>query len=119
MALDGADLLCVCANWGHTPAEDREAPVKEWRTYLRARALEHAVYVAGNNRSGEECSYRFPGDSRVVGPRGETHVFIDSEIEAAYAAATIDLDVVRRTREELQLIQCRVPQAYRSIVRKY
>jgi predicted amidohydrolase len=67
--------------------------------------------LGGNNRSGEECSYRFSGDSRVVGPRHETHVFIDSEIEEAYAAATIELDDVRRKREELQLIQCRVPQA--------
>lgn len=119
MALDGADLLCVCANWGHTPAEQRETSVEEWRTYLHARALENAVYVAGSNRTGEEYSYQFSGDSRVVGPRGETHVFIDGDIEDAYAVATIDLDAVRRTREELQLIQCRVPQAYRSIVRKY
>ena len=119
MALDGADLLCVCANWGHTPAEQRGASVEEWRTYLHARALENALYVAGSNRTGEEYSYQFPGDSRVVGPRGETCVFIDGEIEDAYAVATIDLDAVRRTREELQLSQCRVPQAYRSIVRKY
>jgi len=55
----------------------------------------------------------------VVGPRGETHVSIDEEVEDAYAVATIDLDAVRKTREELQLIQCRVPAAYRALVRKY
>ena len=31
----------------------------------------------------------------------------------------IDLDLVRKTREELQLIQCRLPQSYRAIVRRY
>lgn len=54
----------------------------------------------------------------VVGPRGEIYASIDEEIEG-YALATIDLNSVRKTREELQLIQCRVPSAYRAVVRKY
>lgn len=119
MALDGATLLCVCANWGHTPAQSRELLVAEWETYLHARALENALYVAASNRIGEEYSYQFFGDSRVVGPRGEVYAFIEEGVEEAYAVATVDLDAVRKTREELQLIQCRMPQAYRPIVRKY
>lgn len=119
LALDGAELLCVCANWGLSPAQDRALTVEEWRTYAHARALENALYVVASNRIGEEYSYQFVGDSRVVGPRGETYVFIDEEIEDAYAVATLDLDAVRKTREELQLIQCRIPQAYRALVRKY
>jgi predicted amidohydrolase len=54
----------------------------------------------------------------VVGPRGEIYASIDEEIEG-YALATIDLDTVRKAREESQIIQCRVPAAYRAIVRKY
>ncbi len=54
----------------------------------------------------------------VVGPKGEVYASIDEEIEG-YAIATIDLDAVRNTREELQLIQCRAPQSYRPIVRRY
>jgi predicted amidohydrolase len=118
LALDGAELLCVCANWGHAPAEEPEGFIAEWRTYVQARALENALYVAAGNRVGEEYSYRFFGDSMVVGPRGEVYASIDEEIEA-YAIATVDLDAVRRTREELQLIQCRSPQSYRPIVRRY
>jgi len=118
LALDGAELLCVCANWGHAPAEERDAYVAEWRTYVHARALENATYVAAANRIGEEYSYRFLGDSLVVGPRGEVYASIDEEIEG-YAVATVDLDAVRKTREELQVIQCRSPQSYRPIVRKY
>jgi predicted amidohydrolase len=118
LALDGADLLCVCANWGHSPAQPREISVEEWETYVHARALENSLYVVASNRIGEEYSYHFFGDSRVVGPRGETYAFIEEEIEG-YAVAPIDLDLVRKTREELQLMQCRVPSAYRSVVRKY
>jgi predicted amidohydrolase len=118
MVLDGADLLCVCANWNHSPAQDRALSVEEWRTYVHTRALENALYVVAGNRIGEEYSYQFVGDSRVVGPRGETYAFIDEEIEG-YAVAPIDLEAVRKTREDLQLIQCRVPQAYRAIVRRY
>ncbi len=118
LALDGADILCVCANWGHSPAHDRATYVQEWRTYVQARALENATYIVASNRIGEEYSYQFFGDSMVVGPRGEIHAAIDEEIEA-YAVTTVDLDAVRETREESQLIQCRVPAAYRSVVRKY
>jgi predicted amidohydrolase len=118
LALDGAEVLCICANWGHSPAQERDGSVEEWRTYVQARALENAFYVAASNRIGEEYSYHFFGDSMVVGPRGEVYASIDEEIEG-YAVSTIDLDTVRKTREELQLIQCRSPQAYRAIVRKY
>lgn len=118
LSLDGADLLCVSANWGHSPAQERETFIEEWRIYVQARALENAIYVVASNRIGEEYSYHFFGDSIVAGPRGEVYASIDEEIEG-YAVATIDLDTVRKTREELQLIQCRSPQAYRPLVRKY
>lgn len=118
LALDGADLVCVCANWGHSPAQERAIFVEEWRTYNQARASENALYIVASNRIGEEYSYHFFGDSMVVGPRGEIYASIDEEIEG-YAMAKIDLDAVRKTREELQIIQCRQPQAYRAIVRRY
>jgi predicted amidohydrolase len=118
LALGGAEVLCVCANWGHAPNAERQLHAHEWRTYTQARALENSCYVVASNRIGEEYSYRFIGESMVVGPRGEIYASIDEEIEG-YAVATVDLDAVRRTREELQLIQCRVPAAYRAVVRKY
>lgn len=119
LALEGANLLCVCANWGHPPSEQSARALEEWRTYVHARALENACYVAAANRIGEEYSYRFFGDSRLVGPRGETYLYIDEDVEDAYAVAKIDLDAVRLAREESQLIQCRLPAAYRTVARKY
>ena len=119
LALDGADLLCVCANWGHPPSQDPAMAVEEWRTYVHARALENALYVIAANRIGEEYSYRFFGDSRIVSPRGETFIYVDEAVEDAYAVARIDLAAVRQAREDSQLIQCRLPAAYRAVVRKY
>jgi predicted amidohydrolase len=43
---------------------------------------------------------------------------VEQEVEG-YAVARIDLDEVRRYREELQVLQARQPSAYRSIVKQY
>ncbi len=111
LALEGAELLCICANW--------ERPhVEEWRTYTLARAYENSLFVAAANRVGEEYTYAFFGESMVVGPRGEMYAAMNEEIEG-YAVARIDLDDVRKYREEFQFMQCRQPQTYRAIVRKY
>ncbi len=111
LALDGAEVLCVCANW-ESPHAD------EWRTYLLARAYENAVFVVGANRVGEEYTYNFFGDSMLVGPRGHVYGMVDGG-EEGYVISQIDLDEVRRYREEFQFFQCRQPQTYRAVVRKY
>jgi predicted amidohydrolase len=111
LALDGAQLLIVCANWAHPDVE-------EWRTYLLARAYENSLFVAAVNRVGEEYTYSFFGESMIVGPRGEVYASVDQGIEG-YAVARVDLDHVRKYREEFQFLQCRQPQTYRAIVRRY
>ena len=111
LALDEAELLCVLANW--------EAPhATEWRTYVLARAYENACFIAAANRVGEEYTYSFLGRSMIVGPRGEVFATIDDEVEG-YVVARIDLDEVRAYLEEFQFLQCRSPQTYRAVVRKY
>src|SRR3954464_14115087 len=47
MALDGAELLCVLGNW-------ETSYIDEWKTYIRARAYENAMFVAAANRVGED-----------------------------------------------------------------
>jgi len=111
LVLDGAELLIVCANWAQPDAE-------EWRTYVLARAYENSLFVAAANRVGEEYTYSFFGESMVVGPRGEVYASVDQDVEG-YGVARIDLDNVRKYREELQFLQCRQPQTYRAIVRRY
>jgi predicted amidohydrolase len=119
LALDGADLLCVLANW-------EAAHIDEWKTYLRARAYENALFVIGANRVGEDVTITFGGESMVVGPRGQIYASLAAETDPdtgapleGYAVARIDLDEVRRNREEFQLIQNRQPTVYKSIVRRY
>lgn len=119
MALEGADLLCVLANWEASQAD-------EWKTYLRARAYENSIFMAGVNRVGEDVTLTFGGQSMVVGPRGEVYASLADETDAesgapleGFAVARIDLDEVRKNREEYQFIQTRQPAVYRSIVKKY
>lgn len=111
LALQGAELLCVCASWErpHTAA---------WSHYVFARALENSVFVAAANRIGEEYTYNFFGASIIVGPRGEVCSALDEEVEG-YSLATVDLDEVRKNREDTQLLQVRQPRSYREIVRMY
>jgi predicted amidohydrolase len=134
LVLEGAELLIVCASW-------EEPNVDEWRTYLKARAYENAVFIAAANRVGEEPSYTFCGQSAIIGPRGKIYAHIETpespmpipqpgadagERDAAppgppegYAVARIDLDEIRQYREETQILQCRQPTAYRAVVKKY
>lgn len=119
LALEGAELLVVAANWEKDQAD-------EWRTYIRARAFENALFVAAANRVGDEPSYRFGGDSAIVGPRGQVYASLEDETDAetgdpieGYILARIDLDEVRRAREESQVFQYREPATYRSVVKKY
>ncbi len=111
MALEGAELLIVCANW-------EEPHTDEWRVYLLARAYENRIFVAAANRVGEEPSYTFCGQSGIIGPNGKVYASADEPTEG-FALARIDLDQVRQHREETQALQCRQPSIYRSIVKKY
>lgn len=119
LVLDGADILCCVANW-------EAAQIDEWKTYLRARAYENAVFVVGANRVGEDVTLTFGGESMIVGPRGQIYASLATETDPdtgapleGFAVARIDLDDVRRNREEYQLIQNRQPTVYKSIVRRY
>lgn len=119
LSLEGADLLCVMGNW-------EAAHTDEWKTYVRSRAYENSVYVAASNRVGEDVTLTFGGGSMVVGPRGDTYATMEGETDEetgapleGFVMARVDLDDVRKYREEYQFIQTRQPATYRSIVKKY
>lgn len=142
MTLEGAELLCCMANWELNDIE-------EWKTYLKARASENACYIAGANRVDEDVTFTFGGESMIVGPRGKVAAHLpgleeksakkdddkddkkDDDKKKAdkkdskksfvegYTVARIDLDDIKREREENQIIQNRQPTIYRTIVRKY
>jgi len=119
LALDGAELLCTLSNW-------ETAQIDEWRTFVKARALENALYVAASNRVGEDVTLNFGGESMIVGPRGKVYASLAEEKDPesgepreGYCVARVDLDEVRKCREEYQTLQTRQPTAYRTIVKKY
>src|SRR5579859_7028224 len=191
MTLDGAELLCVMANWESNSMD-------EWKTYVRARAYENALFVAAANRVGSDVTMRFGGESMIVGPRGRVYASLENEPETkadakklaeaakaaikepapagvpttpgdeskadskpvtpaaasatsttpaqgaaaassatviaakkpeaakdsqsvaeGYCVARIDLDEVRRYREEYQTLQARQPTIYKAVVRRY
>ena len=105
------------------PANWEAQTIEEWKTYLRARALENSVFIAGANRIGDEYTYQFGGESAIIGPRGEIlgSVWRDENDrpKEAYSIAKLDLDLVKKYREELQTMQSRQPSTYRAVVRNY
>jgi len=137
LALEGAHVLCALASWEHDE-------ITEWRTYVQARAFENACFVAAANRVGEDVTVTFGGESMIVGPRGKVHASLvqdEDEKEAkkegedkddkkpaakdedappeGYCVARIDLDEVRKFREQYQTLQARQPTVYRAVVRRY
>lgn len=116
LALDGAELVAVPANWEMQYIDDFHA-------FQLARAIENSIFVAAANRTGDEVTYSFGGTSAVVGPRGETYAHIGEDESGcpreAYAACKIDLDLVKKSREELQIMQSRQPMAYRNVIKNY
>ncbi len=96
LVLDGAEVICVLANW-------EAANIDEWKTFLRARAYENAVYMVGANRVGEDITLTFGGESMIVGPRGapmtspltrktDTRDFEIVDVLEPVATVEIDLD---------------------------
>jgi len=119
LALEGAELMVVCANW-EKPHRD------EWRTYVLARAYENALFVAAANRVGDDVTYSFFGDSMIVGPRGQVYATLAGEVDPktnepaeGYCVARVDLSEIRQRREEFQTLQNREPDSYKALVRKY
>lgn len=87
--VDGYDALLCCASWS---AARREA----WRTLLRARAVENQCYAIGVNRTGEDPSTRYAGDSMAVDFLGRT--MADAGNGERTLVATLDAEELQRFR---------------------
>ncbi len=94
MTLEGAELLCVLANW--------EQPyIDEWKTYVRARAYENALFVAGANRVGEDVTMSFGGESMIVGPRGRVYASLENEPEMKHLLEKVEAKVAEKAETKV------------------
>jgi predicted amidohydrolase len=119
LTLDGSEIILCLANW-------EASNIDEWKAYTRARAYENSVYMVAANRVGEDVTLTFGGDSMVIGPRGQIYASMVDETDPetgapleGFTIARIDLDTVRKFREEYQFMQTRQPTSYRTLVKKY
>jgi predicted amidohydrolase len=88
LSAEGADLLLLPAAWVAGPGK-----VDQWRTLVRARAIENVCWVVAAAQSGP----RYCGHSLVVSPTGE--VVVEAGADDELITATVNLAEVRSARE--------------------
>ncbi|WP_192896575.1 carbon-nitrogen family hydrolase [Cohnella sp. AR92] len=103
LALDGAKVLFVPAEWPHPR-------LHHWRTLLQARAIENQMYVVACNRTGVSGTTRFFGHSMIVDPWGE--IVAEAGEEETIVTAEIDLDLADEVRGRIPVFADRRPGLY-------
>ncbi|WP_327078715.1 carbon-nitrogen family hydrolase [Planococcus sp. CAU13] len=106
MALDGAQVLHVVAEW---PA----ARTTHWKILQTARAIENQMYVVSANRVGEYDGVAFAGASMAIDPWGDVLYEAGIEDEETISIA-LDLEKVNTVREEVPIFMSRVPHLYKK-----
>ncbi len=103
LALNGAKLLIVPAEWPHPR-------LHHWRTLLMARAIENQMYVVACNRVGRSGNTDFFGHSMIIDPWGE--VLVEGDESERIITAQIDLSLVDKVREKIPVFKDRRPELY-------
>ena len=88
------DAIIYVAAW---PTARREV----WHTLLKARAIENQAYVIGVNRTGDEPTLNYSGDSAVVDYYGRCKVECGSEEQVANVE--IDIDKLNAFRDKFNV----------------
>ncbi|HEU5140363.1 MAG TPA: carbon-nitrogen family hydrolase [Bacillales bacterium] len=104
LALDGAQVLYVVAEWPST----RKG---HWQALQIARAIENQMAVVSCNRVGTTNETSFCGTSMVVDAWGEV-VAKGSEDREETITAQVDLSSVPEIREAVPVFASRVPEMY-------
>ena len=68
LALAGAELLCLPANWPRFPEPDGERPMDIVR--VMAAAVANRIFIAAADRCGAERGVDWVGGSVIAEPRG-------------------------------------------------
>lgn len=103
LALEGARLICVPAQWPRPRQE-------HWRTLLRARAIENQLYILSCNACGQIGKLDFFGMSMLIDPKGE--VLVDAGEEQTEICAPLDWQVMDEWRAQIPCFADRRPDQY-------
>ncbi|MFO7982587.1 MAG: carbon-nitrogen family hydrolase [Desulfuromonadales bacterium] len=106
LALDGAELLCVPAEWPHPRGE-------HWRTLLRARAIENQMPVVATNCCGVQGKLDFAGMSMVVSAWGE--ILVEAKEQNDTPLAIIDFKEMEDYRFRINCFRDRRPEIYGTL----
>ena len=103
MALDGAEIICLPAEW---PKPRQE----HWRTLLRARAIENQLFVVAANCCGVQGKLDFFGMSLLLSARGEV-LAEAGEVDQCLVAA-LDFAEMEEYRQQIPCYRDRRPEIY-------
>lgn len=103
MALDGAEIICLPAEW---PKPRQE----HWRTLLRARAMENQLFVVAANCCGLQGKLDFFGMSLLLSARGEV-LAEAGEIDQCIVAE-FDFSEMTEYRQQIPCFRDRRPEIY-------
>lgn len=106
LPLLGAQLIIISAEWP-------ESRISHWQVLIRARAIENQCFVIGVNAAGTGDGHG--GNSMIVAPDGE--VLTQFGLEEDYQTVAVDIECVRRVRENVPVFSSRRPHMY-GIIQK-
>lgn len=116
LALDGAGLIASLSAWPVCRVDPatwtrRDVQVRHFNLLDQTRALENQVVWVSSNQVGRFGRLRFPGQAKVVDPRGR--VLAKTGARAGVAVARVDAPgVVAAARKRLSYLDDRRPMAY-------
>lgn len=104
----GAELIVCPAAWPTTRLE-------HWITLNKARAIENLVFMVSANQCGKYAINRTnAGNSMIISPWGE--IISSAGLEECSIFAEIDLDEVKKRREEFPVLNDRNLEAYKNVI---
>ena len=119
LALQGAGLIASLSAWPVCRVDPaswtrRDLQVRHFNLLDQARALENQVVWVSSNQVGRFGRLRFPGQAKVVDPRGR--VLAKTGSRAGVALARVDAPgVVAAARKRLSYLDDRRPLAYADL----
>lgn len=105
MALEGADILCYPSAFNLTTGP------AHWEMLFKARACDNQVFTIGVAPAlDKNANYNSYGHSLIVNPWGE--IISSASFEEELIIAEIDLNEIKKVREELPLLKNRRKDIY-------